>query len=204
MNKKEVKLIWSDVNLLSDVYNNFDYNGLYLHLYCLNGFNRIIYVGEGNISNRQRLYQNQFNRPDFNKFSCIDLNRINNDPYEIYTCHYDPTNNINRLNELGILFGHNDIIPNEIDILSIRRNYFNNLYISVVEYEDETERKQIERNLQKYFIDKWKILNYGTGNLIGLPNNLRNNIDYDLIINNYYDDIKLSDLPNIIELSYNS
>lgn len=64
--------------------------------------------------------------------------------------------------------------------------------------EKQSLRQQAECNLQRYFIDKWKILNYGTGYLNGLRGSFKKNIDNDLIIHNEYEDTRLSDLPPII------
>ena len=69
----EANLQWSKLDLLSEVYNDFDFNGLYLHLLCLNGFNRIIYVGEGKVSGQQTDYKKEYNKINFSKYSCCLL-----------------------------------------------------------------------------------------------------------------------------------
>lgn len=72
----EATLQWSKLELLSEVYNDFDFSGLYLHLLCLNGFNRIIYIGEGNVANRQTDYKKEYYKNKFSKYSCMDVSKI--------------------------------------------------------------------------------------------------------------------------------
>ncbi len=194
----EETLQWSKVELLTEVYNDFDFNGLYLHLLCLNGFNRIIYVGEGNVSHRQKVYKEAYYKTNYDEFSCMDISKITGDPYATYTNYFDNDNSTDKLKQSGIYYEVNDVATEGIDIADIRRKYFESLYVTVAKWEDKSQIEQIERNLQKYFIDNWGVLNYKNGNLIGLPKRLKNKIDNNLVIYNFYDDTRLSNLPSII------
>lgn len=194
----EATLHWSKVELLTEVYNDFDFDGLYLHLLCLNGFNRIIYIGEGDISRRQNDYKKAYYKTNYDEFGCMDISKITGDPYSIYTNYFNKGNDTDELKRSGIYYEINDVATEGINIADIRRKYFESIYISVAVCEEQTLRQQIECNLQKYFIDKWKILNYGGGYLNGLRGSFKKEIDNDLIIYNAYDDARLSDLPTKI------
>jgi len=198
MENKPIYLKWSNVELLKNVYSEYNFNGLYLHLLCLNGFNRIIYIGEGNILDRQTDYKKAYNKDNYNKYGCMDISKITGDPYTTYTNCFDNANSTEKVKQDGIYYEVNDVAKEGINITDIRRKYFESLYVSVAVCEEQSLRQQVECNLQKYFIDKWKILNYGGGYLHGLRGSFKNDIDNNLIIHNEYEDTRLSDLPTII------
>lgn len=205
--KQDIKLDWSqayslenfnDNNLLKEELNGI---GIYLNIISMNGFNRITYIGEGNILERWNKYYRDYHCDNDNEGHTVDLSKIKGDPYDIYSKKIG--NTIEKIINKILYLPKTYKKECSKDFLQIRSEYFDKCYISFAKNEklNQTKfRKEVQRNLQQYFINTFDILDYQPGcNLIGGSQSEKNNFNPNISIINYYEDNKLENLPFRIE-----